>query len=394
MYLSLTQSIFSDEGSTMRTPSTIILVAILLSVGLAVGGWRFLRPQAQFQVGDHVVEIPLVTTEDKADWIRSQVFTFNEQNFRKWHITVTFLDSRVAMQHVLAGKLKPVLWSPDNPLWINRLSQVWQSRTGQALANLNDASSFHVFLRTPVVFLTTQGKARYLRPVLGKPGTWEELRQLSMGHTDAPWGRIRFSHADPITSNCGMLTMGMILNEYAREHGGSGNLAQCAQSVGFAHYLGQMERGLVHTKDSSEGSFAVAKSFIDNSSSMDFVATYESVALTATSKNKNLAVIYPNPTVVSQQSMTILNGPWLTADQRAGAVAFMEYVNRDASLQAGMRYNMRSDGQSGNSTLTPKLRRFGKQGFQETFTAEDLPSYDALNTAAYQWLHTVRHNNE
>ena len=374
----------------MQKLSTKAVVTLLLIMGIVVGGIKIW--QAKTEWGRHATNISLVTTEDKANWIRSQVYAFNNQNDGKYHVSLIYLDSRAAMQDILAGKQKPVLWSPDNPMWVERLSAVWNARHGTPLVDIDDASAFRVFLRSPVVFLTTQNKAAYLRSRLGQPGTWENLRELSLRREDPPWGHVRFSHADPLTSNSGMLTIAMILNEYGRDHGSAGNLENTARSSSFARYLEQMEHGLVYSKDSRLGSYAISQSYIKAPSSLDFITTYESEALSAAERNKQFAVIYPNPTVVSQQSMSILSAPWVSSEQHAGASAFMNYVHRESAMKSGLKYNMRSDDQSGGESLTPKLRKFSSQGFQETYVAEDLPPYDALNMAAFQWLtHIVHH---
>ena len=208
----------------MRERSIYISIAVMLLVAFAIGGWR--SRHAYSGSGDSIVNLTLLTTEDKAGWVRAEVYRFNYENNKKYHVTFAYADARSAMQSILNGAQKPVLWSPDNPMWVAQASNVWRRQHGAALVDLQDPSSYRVFLRTPIVFLTTKDKAEYLRGQLGGPNPWRGVHDLSMGRREAPWGKVRFAHADPLVSNTGMLTLGMMLNEYARENNGSGDMLQ------------------------------------------------------------------------------------------------------------------------------------------------------------------------
>ena len=365
----------------MRERSIYIGIAVMLLAAFAIGGWR--SRHAVSGGADGVVGLTLLTTEDKASWVRAEVYRFNYENNRKYHVTFAYADARSGMQSILNGVRKPTLWSPDNPMWISQASNVWRSRRGTPLVDLQDPSSYRVFLRTPVVFLTTREKAPYLRGLLGGSDPWRGVS--GAGRRPAPWGKLWFAHADPLVSNTGMLTLAMMLSEYARENNGSGDMLKTAGRPEFGAYLSDLERGMKYDPACAAGSYALTEDYLKNANGRDFITSYESIALGAAEHNPDLAVVYPNPTLEAQQSMCVLNAPWVTPAQREGALAFMAYVRSDRALRDGLKYNMRPDTASDDLSLAPKLRAHAAQGFQVNYSAEDVPPYDSLNVAAAQW---------
>lgn len=369
------------------------IITIILAAGFAVGGWRSWhawhdgRPLAGS--GEDIAQIELLTTQDKDNWIRSQIYPFNDENFKKYHIVAKYKDSREAMTSLINNKAHPVLWSPDSPMWITRAADVWPQGKGQ-IVNVNDPQSFRVFLRTPVVFLTTRARAAFLRPALGGQHPWAAIHDFGTGRVTAPWGKVRFRHADPLTSNSGTLSLGMMLAEYVRDHAPSRPITQVAQSPEFGRFLAETEQAAVYDPACALGSAAVAREFTADPASCDFIVTYENLALSAAKSRPDLVVIYPSPTMVAEQALCLLNADWISPQQRTGAQAFMEYVSRPKALQDGLKYDMRPALQDSSATLDATLGQMGPQGFQSMFIQQSTPPYDALNAAAAQWNKRVR----
>jgi hypothetical protein len=294
------------------------------------------------------------------------------------------------MHAIAQGKERPVLWSPGSPIWPARLNEVWQTQTGSSLVDLQDPNGYRVFLRSPLLFLTTRKKAGFLRKELGSPHPWTALRKLSLGETRVPWGRFRFSHADPLTSSSGMLTLGLAMLEYAQSHPKSGSLEQIADSPDFLREMQRLEKSLVYDADAEKGTTALTKAFIADPNRYDLITAYESAALEAAGSNSELAVIYPAPTAVSEHAVSLLRGGWVTAEQREGALAFIQFLGEPGSIEAGLKYHFRPVQAAGGASLDGELARLQAQGFEQRFASVDLPSYRALNAAAYQWrIHVV-----
>ena len=368
------------------------IIAAMVITGLTVGGYRSWHSwhdgKALAGTGEGIAQIELIATPDKDNWVRSQVYLFNNENFKRYHITTKYMDSRAAMEAIIHGKEQPVIWSPDSPVWLTRASEVMPAST--PLVDVNDATSFCVFLRTPVVILTTRAKESFLRPLLSGPRPWQAVHDLAVGKMRAPWGRLTYRHADPLTSNSGMLALGMMLSEYMQTHSAQMPAAAVAQSPAFADFLAETEKALSFNEACKDGSAAVARQFAADPASCDFIVTYENLALAAVKKNPDLVAIYPRPTMVAEEALSVLNGAWVSPNQKEGAMEFMRFVSSAKARRDGLKYDMRPATQDGTENLDPILTANRSNGFQSMIVQETTPPYDALNSAAVAWNSRVR----
>ncbi|MBW3622748.1 MAG: substrate-binding domain-containing protein [Armatimonadetes bacterium] len=342
-------------------------------------------------------DILLVTTPAKAGWLNDMVEQFNAKHQGKYRVVLyksedgkTGMASRNAMKAILAGNLKPVLWSPGNPMITARLGEVWaQQRGGEPVIDMADPNGYRVFLRSPMVFLTTKEKAKFLRPILSGPNPWSALREVSMGRKPPPWGRLKFSHADPQTSSSGIATLGLILNEYAQKTGQTGDMHKLAISAGFQQFLSQVEQGLVYDQPAINGTTALTRAFLADPTRYDLITAYEGTALKSAEQNPNIYVMYPNPTSVSEHAVSLLNAPWISDRQREGALEFIKFLGSRDAIQAGLKDMFRPVAETGDLTLRPALARYSDNGFQATFTTTELPPYEAINDASYLWAKRI-----
>jgi hypothetical protein len=289
------------------------------------------------------------------------------------------------MHDILEGKVQPVIWSPGGAIWPARLAEAWRERYSTEILQTTDPNAYRVFLRSPLLFLTTRSKAKFLQPLLGGNRPWDALRALSMGTRRPPWGTFRFSHADPLTSSSGMLTLGLIINEYNSQ---GSDPVQVAESAAFATYLSELERSLVYDEAARKGTTALTNAYIQDPSRYDVITAYESAALEAAPSHPNLAVIYPNPTAYSEHAISLLNGSWVTPTQREGALALMEFLGGREAQADGLQFSFRPTRTSGLS-LDDRLRTYRAQGFRTSVTSIDLPPYRALNSAAYMFSQRI-----
>jgi hypothetical protein len=326
-------------------------------------------------------EILFITTAAKRDWVQLEVERFNAAQGGKWKITPHAIPSREAMHAILEKKVQPVLWSPGGAMWPARLAEAWRERHSSSVLDTTDPNAYRVFLRSPLVFFTTREKATFLRPLLGGARPWAALRELSIGTRKTPWGRFSFSHADPLTSSSGMLTLGLILNEYNDQ---GGDPAEVAEGPAFARYLAELERSLIYDEAAVKGTTALTNAFLKNMTSYDVITGYESAALEAAASKPNLAVIYPTPTAFSEHAISLLNGDWVTEEQRAGALAFLEFLGGEEAQADGLRFSFRPT-RTSSLSLDDRLRTYRAQGFRPSVTSIDLPPYRALNSAAYMF---------
>jgi hypothetical protein len=384
----------------MKIANPIRFIMMIVVIGLAIGLFRLVQNHGS--LGDFKMptiggissggtQISLMTTQSKAGWLQDEVDAFNTQNQGRYHIVLIYEESRQSMEDIINGKVQPDIWSPSSPIWIARLSEYTKQHSGSALIDPDDINSCRVFLRTPLVVLTTKERADFVRSIFESSHPWSTMRSIGLGHKQAPWGRLRYSHADPLVSNSGMLTLALILNEYGETYGGSESAEDVANDPSFDSYVESIEHSLVYDDAAKKGSQPLVDAYSSDPTSRDFITCYESAALGAAANNPDLVAIYPNPTIVSEQMVGILNGAWVNSDQKAGAQAFLQMLASQESIQRGITYYMRPASTNTPVTLEPVLSQHASQGFRSSFTSIEMPPYAALNDAAFHWRIHVAH---
>lgn len=363
---------------------------ILILLGLIFFGVRAFRqrtaPGTAVATGSPVPaggDILVSTTGTKEKWMRTQIEKFNAQS-QGGKVQLNLTESRESMQDILNGKLQPTLWSPSSPVWTSRVADYWpQTHGGQKIADLSSSDTYRVLFKSPLVFITTKEKAKFLRPLLGGATPWENVRQLSLGQKKCPWGQFKFAYADPLNASSGTLTMSLIITEYARARGQDNDLNAAAGSPGFASYLRQINRAYVRGADNA-GSSRLEKAFVSSTGSRDFITAYENAALAALDRNPDLALIYPSPTVTADQGVLLLTAPWVSSLQAQTAHAFLDFLGKPEALDDGVQYYFRPT-QGGSQSLTDRLSASTRAQYRASPITVDLPPYEALNEAAARW---------
>ena len=329
-------------------------------------------------------EIQIISSNTKKGWLVDQINAFNAKQGDGVKVVGKAVETREAMTGILNGQYKPALWSPSSVIWADRLAQVWDQKTGKTLLDTGDVNSYRQIFKSPIVFLTTKEKARFLRPLLEGSDAWSNIRKIGQGKIRVPYGRFKWAHADPLNANSGMLTMALILSDYTQKTGQGGAIGKVAKSGAFATYLQELEKNFVYDSAVQKGSSALVKSFAENPGRYDFVTAYESAALDQVVKNPDLAVIYPGPTVNSEQAIAALDWPDLSAAQKKAARDFLAFLASKQSVDAGFKEYFRPS--RGDN---PAISKYDNNGFRSSYTAIEVPPYLALNDAGYQWSKVV-----
>jgi hypothetical protein len=324
-------------------------------------------------------ELQFITSGSKKGWIVEQIGKFNALPTTKTPVVLKSVETREAMHQILDGKAKPALWSPSSVIWADRLAQAYQGKT---ILDTGDSDSYRVIMRTPLVFLTTKEKARFLRPLLSTSAGWSNIRAMSDGKIRVPWGSFKWAHADPLNANSGMLALALILADYAERTNQSGAIETVANSADFINYLKALERRIVYNSAVEKGSSQLVQSFADDPSRYDFIVAYEANALAEVAKNPDLAVIYPTPTANAENAVAVLDGPWLSSEQKTGARAFLKFLSQPEAAHDGLKEHFRP---SRGASLESEISQYASAGFRQSYSAIELPPYAALNAAAYKW---------
>ena len=140
----------------------------LLALTSSFGGYRYYRYQFEqhnHQHADgtwhdnigcvHEVTISLLASTDQKAWLEPALKAFNSSYRGRVHVAVSYAEDREALQDLLSGKLKPLLWSPGATLWAKRLNQAYTGTTapGSPLIRWNDPHVARTYLQTSLVLL-------------------------------------------------------------------------------------------------------------------------------------------------------------------------------------------------------------------------------------------------
>ena len=324
-------------------------------------------------------ELQIVTSASKRGWLNQQIDKFNAQSEVK--LVPKLVETREAMQQIIGGRIKPALWSPSSIIWADRLVEVMEQKTGSSPLDTSDPNSYRSVLKTPIVFLTTKQNARVLRPLLSSSACWTNVQKLSNGQIALPGG-FKWAHADPLNANSGMLTLALIVADYANRTGQSGSIQNVANSGAFIAYLKSLESKIVYNTAVRKGSSALVKSFVDDPSRYSFITSYESAAFEAVQQNPDLAVIYPNPTANAENAVAFLNWPDLSPAQKQAGQAFLKFIAQPSSAQEGLKEHFRPLRGAG---LDQEISTLSGNGFQSNYSAIELPPYSVLNGVAFKW---------
>jgi hypothetical protein len=284
----------------MRLTGLGKFVILIVALGIAVGGWRLwqsqstqgARPGGGFRVpkvnmpnlggknggsnggadvGESrentnennagVVEIPFVITAAKKDWVGEQVDRFNAANQGKWQLSPSPSHRakrctafwRQHQTRTVEPRQSGVARATRRSLFSAEQQNHFGSERPQRLSRLSALPRW--------CFSPRVAKRRFLRPLLGGNDPWGALKQLSTGQRKTPWGGFRFSHADPLRSSSGVMTMGLVLFDYAQKTGQTDTLAQVAVSKRFISHMRELDRSLVYDKPAREGTTKLTNAF-------------------------------------------------------------------------------------------------------------------------------------
>jgi hypothetical protein len=322
--------------------------------------------------GDSEGDIVVLTTGTKKAWLQTEIDKFNGQS-TSGHASMDVQESRDGMQHILAGAEKPDIWSPSSTTWTDRLAAIGPDK---GISVGQSASDNRVLFQSPLVFLVVKSRLDQVRSILAGPNPFDHIARINQNGV-----HIRFGYADPLAASSGMLTMSLLLNEYANLHNSS-DLVQVSESKGFAGWLGDVDKGLDRTDTS--GSSALEQGFENDPAGRAFITAYESAALTAVAAHPELAIVYPSTTANATQVAATVDGPWTTPDRTATAKAFLDFISTDDAATDALQYYFRPAG-NGGAMLAQRVASAGIDGYQEDYRAIDTPPYTAINNANVIW---------
>lgn len=302
--------------------------------------------QTQNPAPGHEVQIDVVYSTEKKDWIEAVT-----ADFIKAHpdIKVTLIGkgSLEAEQAILDGQLKPDVWSPADTMVMNLLTSDWQTKYHANIAAASGDDAPQPLVLTPVVFVAWEDRANALLKASGGSITWTAIQKavaspkgwLAVGG-QGRWGFVKLGHTDPTKSNSGLAALYLMSLEFWNKN----KLAiEDLLDPKYQEFIKGIEKGVTKF-ESSTGTF-MTDMVRFGPSKYDIAVVYESLAISqladAEGRWGKLKVYYPATTVWSDHPMTVLNGDWVTADQRAAARQYVAFLRSKPSQQRALEFGFR-----------------------------------------------------
>lgn len=349
---------------TPQQPRGVSRRTVLAGGGVAVlaaasGIYFFSRSftQSPGQAGGAVMVTFAYSTE-KADWLRAAVSAFNQGNHtlngngKTIQVQLNDLGSVDGQAQILSGQLKPVAWSPASDLEINRLNYKWQqAHSGNSIISYTEQFQPRSLVKSPLVLAAWQRRAQALLTHFNVPTLdWPTLsvafqaKNWSEVGGQQSWGPAKFGQTLPVQSNSGLLTITLLAYDHFQEQRAL-TTAQ-VNDPGYWSTLDVFEKA-VNSFGHSSGTY-LKNDIIDGGgpAQADVIATYENLVLTLQAQARSqqgqpLLIYYPSVNMLSDHPFAVLQGDWVTDEQKQAALQFRDFLLSPAQQRLALSYGFR-----------------------------------------------------
>ncbi len=291
----------------------------------------------------NAIEITMAYSSEKKPWITPLVDKFNQAQIkeptsgRPIFVTALVVDSGVAADALANGQAQYTVWSPSNSLWIS----VVNFKADKTLLDKSPS-----LVNTPVVLAMWKPMA----VALGWPNKPLGLSDIialdnnaqgwgSLGHPE--WGKFKYAHTNPDVSSTGL---SIVTAEFYAAAGKTRGLTEAdVTDPKVQQYIQNIENSIVH--------YSPTTTVFANDIKKGGINFISAVALeeeTVIDLNKNgnlkdpLVAIYPKEgTFYHDNPFIIPNAAWVTADQRAAASVWKDYLLTAASQRQALTLGFR-----------------------------------------------------
>ncbi|MEI7849379.1 MAG: VWA domain-containing protein [Chloroflexota bacterium] len=295
------------------------------------------------------INLLISSANTKEDWMNALVAQFNQEQHKLSsgeliNVTVKHVTSGGSQKDILDGKSQPVVWSPGDQSWVDGANQVWRDRTGKVLVSET----------CPPTILAPIGFAmwRPMAEALGwpdKPISWDDIVKLSadpagwksLGHPE--WGQFKFGHTHPDYSNAGLLSLAALA--YSTIGQTSGITPDQIYSDPVVKAFGGVENNTYHYGIQSRPLMQLLAQ--RGPDYLHAVTTSEAETLKTNqdfgaSMRYQLVFIFPaRGTFWTEQPYCILDGDWVSPQQKAAASLFRDYMLARPQQELAIKYYLR-----------------------------------------------------
>jgi Ca-activated chloride channel family protein len=288
------------------------------------------------------VRVSFAYSPEKEALLEPLIRRFNDERVKADGKPV-FVDGQVvssgdAETRIARGRLKPVVWSPASSLW-GRLLNFEADRSYVADDNPS-------IVRTPLVIAMWEPLAR----ALGWPRKPVGFKQiLALATSKRGWadygkpqfGRFKLGHTNPDFSTSGLSA---VAAEYFAATGKREGLTEAdVRKPAVRAQIKSIERSIVHYGDTT---LFFAEQLRRYGPGYASAVAMEEVTLIDFNRRRagatKLVGVYPaEGTFFSDNPYIVLDAPWVSREQRAGARAFGEWLRKEVTPEVAARGGFR-----------------------------------------------------
>jgi Ca-activated chloride channel family protein len=288
------------------------------------------------------IRVPFAYSPEKEVLLKDLITRFNQKQVKVGGKPVfvegSVVSSGDAERKIAKGRLKTVAWSPASSLW----GRLLNFEADQPFAPDDNPS----IVRTPLVIAMWEPMAR----ALGYPRKALGFRDvLSLATSNQGWakfgkpqyGKFKLVHTNPDFSTAGLSAV--VAEYYAATGKKEGLTERDISGAGARKQVRDIEKSIVHYGDTT---LFIADQMRKNGPGYASAVAMEEATLLDFNKNRGgqpkLVAIYPDEgTFYSDNPLIVLNAPWVTADQSAGAKAFQKFLADEVSPEVAARAGFR-----------------------------------------------------
>ncbi len=335
------------------------------------------------------IELRFTYGSEKKEWVKVIVEAFNKAGYRTTSgktikIVAVPMGSGECISGLLDGTDQAHLISPASDAFIKLGNARSVKANGKPL--IGDTRNL---VLSPVVIAMWEPMAK----ALGWPEKelgWHDILKVSQNpkgwaeYGFPEWGHFKFGHTHPEFSNSGLISV--VAEIYAATGKQRGLTAADIASPETATFLSNVENSVVHYGEST--GFFGSKMFERGPEYLSAAVLYENMVIESTAKKDELpfpvVAIYPKEgTFWSDHPVAIVDRPWVSAEHRRAAEAFITYMMAEPQQQKAMSFGFRP-GNPAIKLTAPFDKEHGVDPLQPKTTLE-VPSGELIEQSLALW---------
>lgn len=319
--------------------------------------------------GERATTINIVYSSEKASWMTIAYSDFMEQwqndhPDQKIVINMHPYGSSDSIISILNGEIFPTIWSPASSVWIPFLNTKWIDYTGASdpLVSLENTTRI---IYSPIVIATWES----FNQSYGINGFLDIYNLIKNQSVD-----IKMAHTDPRLSNSGFMSTIMAISASSGVNSENLTMTELMDP--------DNQKWLTHF-ESSAIMYGKSTGFLarymkgEGPSSLNIAFLYENLIRDISNKAEagKIIAIYPEEgTLYSDHPFCILNGDWITPEQRLIAEEFLTFLNQKETIISAMEYGFRLINSS--ISLDPEIFNYENYGISYNISVPELKTPD------------------